>query len=53
MNGLMEEGTKVIGKTIICMEKEYILGKMVENMKEITLMIKNMDLECIYGFKNL
>lgn len=31
------------------MEKEYILGRMVENMKENTNSIRNMDLEYING----
>lgn len=34
MNGQMVASMKVNGKTTICMEKEYTLGKMAENMKE-------------------
>jgi hypothetical protein len=34
MYGQMVADTKVNGKTIICMEKEYTLGKMGESMKE-------------------
>jgi hypothetical protein len=34
MCGQMVADTKVNGKTIICMEKEYTLGKMAESMKE-------------------
>lgn len=33
---------KVNGKIMICMEKEYIIGVMVENMREIMKMIRNM-----------
>lgn len=36
-------------KIIICMEEEYIFGQMVEDMKVIILMIKNMVLEYING----
>jgi hypothetical protein len=32
---------KATGKQIICMEKEYILGKTVEDMKVNILMIKS------------
>jgi hypothetical protein len=37
------------GIIIICMEEEYILGKMVESMMDIIIMIKNMDLVFING----
>jgi hypothetical protein len=33
----MGESMKEIGKIIICMEKEYILGKMEENTKVFLL----------------
>ena len=33
MNGLMEGSMKGNGSTIICMGKEFILGKMVVDMK--------------------
>lgn len=38
-----------IGKTIICMDLEYTLGKMVENMRGNISLIRNMEMECIYG----
>ena len=31
--GMIKEHTKDIGLTIICMDKEYINGRMAENMK--------------------
>ena len=37
------------GNKIICMEKEFILGKMEENMKVNIIWIKSMDLEFING----
>lgn len=49
MNGLTEENLKVNGKKTICMERVYILGRMVENIKEIITWIKNTDLEFIDG----
>lgn len=44
MNGQMVEHTKDNDLIIICMEKENINGKMVENMKDIMKMIVNMGL---------
>lgn len=35
-SGLMEDNTKVSGKTIRCMEKVLLSGQMEENMKENT-----------------
>lgn len=49
MIGRMEENLKGNGKIIICMEKVFTLGRMVENMKEIITWIKNMDLVYIDG----
>ena len=40
--GMMSVLTKVIGQKITCMDKVYILGQMVENMKENIKMTKNM-----------
>lgn len=40
---------KVIGKMVKCMGKGYIYGKMEENIKVITIMIKNMEMEDITG----
>jgi hypothetical protein len=36
MFGQMDESTKVIGLITTCTDKEHILGKMEENMTEIT-----------------
>lgn len=47
--GLMEEDMKGTGKLIICMGKEFILGKMGGNMKVNTLMTRNKDTVSIYG----
>jgi hypothetical protein len=40
MNGLMEEATRVNGKIVISMAKEYLLGKMGNAMKENISTIK-------------
>lgn len=40
INGLTKEFIKVNGKITKCMEKEFFLGKMEENTKENTKMIK-------------
>lgn len=37
------------GKKIICMERVYILGKMVEDMKGNILKIKNMVMVYMFG----
>lgn len=39
--GQMGKSMKVIGKIIVWMEKEYLFGKMVENIKVNISMIKN------------
>jgi len=49
MNGLTEENMREIGLIIICMEKDLIHGKMVENTLVIIIWIKSMDLENILG----
>ena len=49
ISGLMEESTREIGKTTICMVKVFTLGLMAEAMKEIIIMTKNMDMESING----
>jgi hypothetical protein len=49
MNGLMEEGMMENGKITICMERVFIPGKMVGNMKVTILMIENMATEYIHG----
>ena len=43
--GMMGELTMDTGLTIICTVKEYILGPMVESMREDISMIKSMDME--------
>ena len=45
----MEENIKVNGLKIICMVKEYILGKMGENMKDNIIWTKNKELGNIDG----
>ena len=47
--GLMVGDMKDTGKTIICMDKEYIHGEMEESMMEITIWIKNMVMVFIIG----
>ena len=50
ISGSMEEDTKENGKIILCMEKGYILGYMEYNIRVITIMIKNKDMENIPGY---
>lgn len=45
----MEENTKVNGKITVCMEKANIIGKMVEDMKEIIIWIRNKEREFTIG----
>jgi hypothetical protein len=45
----MVELMKVLGKTIICMVKEYIHGVMEENMMENIIWIKSTVTECTIG----
>ena len=50
MFGQTEEDTKVIGKKIKCMEKEFILGLMDVNIMVIMKMIKNRDMVNTLGY---
>ena len=45
----MEDNILEIGLIIWCMEEEYILGMMGENMKDSIIWIKNKDLEYFHG----
>ena len=49
IHGLMEGSMKVNGQTILCMEKDHILGQMVEIIQEIIIWIKKKDTEFING----
>jgi hypothetical protein len=49
INGQMADNTQAIGLIIKCMEKVYLLGKMVECIKEITSMIKKKGMEYSLG----
>ena len=40
---------KDTGKITICMEKEFIAGKMEENMMENIIWIRSMDMDLIDG----
>ena len=51
MSGLMAEGMREDGKIIKWMEKEYSLGRMVENILESMLMIKKKDMVSLHGQK--
>ncbi len=53
MNGVTEENIQENGKIIKWMEKVNLHGVMVENIREIMLMIKNKDMESLNGYKNL
>jgi hypothetical protein len=45
----MVELMRALGKTIICMDKEFIHGVMAENMKENIIWTKNMVMEYTSG----
>ena len=49
MFGVMEENMKGNGQIIACMDKEFILGQMGKNIKEIILRIKKRDMVNIRG----
>lgn len=49
IHGQIRKLTQENGKIIICMDKVYFLGLMVENMTVIILMIKNMVMVYIHG----
>jgi len=49
MNGLMEESMMANGRKIICMEEVSIHGKMVDVMKENTIMTESMAMAFTYG----
>lgn len=49
MNGLMEGGTKEIGRIITCMEEVSTHGRTAEDMKESITMIESMALALISG----
>lgn len=45
----MEERMKVLGKTIICMDKESTNGVMEDDMMVNTIWTKNMGMGCTIG----
>lgn len=47
--GLMEESMSVNGKMGACMVTVFILGQMAENLKEITLKIREMEKVSLLG----
>ena len=49
INGPTEENSLVIGSVTRCMAKVYSHGRMVEDMKENTTMIRNKEMEFSYG----
>lgn len=49
IRGQMAEDMMGNGRTITCMVKEFTLGRMEENMKAITLMIKSTGMVFILG----
>jgi len=48
-HGMMVDHMKAIGKRTICTVKDFMHGKMAENMKETTKKIKKMDLALTLG----
>ena len=48
-NGTMEEHLKESGKIIKWMDMEFLDGLMVDNIKEIMLMIKKKDMVNFFG----
>ena len=46
---MTEENIKVTGRIIKCMVMEYSHGQMAENTQVNMLMIKNKDMEDLYG----
>ena len=47
--GVMEENMKEIGEITKCMVKEYLPGQTEENMQASMLMIRNKDMENLFG----
>jgi hypothetical protein len=50
MSGLTVENTKVNGLIIVCTEKVYILGQMVENMMDIIFRIIKKEKVLTFGY---
>jgi hypothetical protein len=49
MSGLTEDATKETGKTTICMDEGFTLGRMEEGTRESTIMIASMGLAPTLG----
>ena len=47
--GLMVESSKAIGKKTICMVRAFTIGQTEDNIKDLMLMIRSMDMEFTVG----